>query len=162
MKKFIVIMLFVPVLMFVVVVGIIATRVASAPSAFKLESFPMPDIGTEPESDDPKVKEGWKVFTSKGCVYCHGPAGAGGIKNPGAVGGEVPSLTLVAQGYSEEELKERITKGVKADEISTDAGAGPPPLYMPSWKNDLTKKELNDLVHYLFSLAPESEEEDWD
>lgn len=159
MKKIIILLLFVPVLLFAVVAGIVAKRALRAPSAFELKKFPMPAIGETPQTDDQKIKDGWKVFTEKGCVYCHGVGGQGGVKNPGAVGGEVPSLIKVAEGYTAEELKERIRKGVKSEEIATEPGApSPPPLYMPSWKDALSEKELDDVVHYLLSLAPKKED----
>lgn len=163
MKNFIVFLLFVPILLFAFVVGMVVKRVKAAPSAFSLKSFPMPSIGAAPQSDNPKVIEGWKVFTSKGCIYCHGVSGAGGVKNPNAVGGEIPSLIKVAEGYSADELKDKIRKGVKSEEMSTEAGAkSPPPLYMPSWKEDLSVDELDAVVQYLMSLAPKKKEESWE
>lgn len=164
MKRLIVFLLFVPFLLFGTVVGMIVKRIAAAPGAFSIKEFPMPSIGDQPQSDDARVIEGWKVFSSKGCVFCHGVGGTGGIKNPNAVGGEIPSLLKVAEGYSEDELKDRIRKGVKSEEISTEPGAkSPPPLYMPSWKDTLTEKEVDDVAYYLMSLAPKKkDEESWE
>lgn len=163
MKKFIVFLLFVPILLFAFVVGMVAKKVKSAPSAFSIKDFSMPSIGEAPQSDNPKVIEGWKVFTSKGCVYCHGMGGSGGVKNPNAVGGEVPSLIKVAEGYNAEELKDRIRKGVNSEEISTEPDSkSPPPLYMPSWKDNLSSEELDAVVEYLMSLAPKKKEESWE
>ena len=155
MKKFIVLLLFVPIALFGGVIANIIKRAKAAPSAFSIKSYPLPTVGEPPKSDDPQVAEGWKVFTGKGCVFCHGVGAAGGVKNAGAVGGEIPSLLKVAEGYSADELKKKIHEGVKSEAISTEPGVkSPPPLYMPPWENALTAKEYDDVVHYLMSLAP--------
>jgi mono/diheme cytochrome c family protein len=119
----------------------------------------LPVIGTAPETDDPQILAGWNVYTTKGCVFCHGPAGEGGVENPNAVGGLIPPLKEVAAGYNEAELKERILKGVLHID-QADPNGPPPPLYMPPWEGILTEEELNNVVAYLFSLAPEVEA--WD
>jgi mono/diheme cytochrome c family protein len=119
----------------------------------------LPTLGKPPETDDPTLQAGWKVYTSKGCVFCHGPAGEGGVKNPNAVGGLIPPLKAVAEGYNEEELKEKILKGVPVIDQEKPDGP-PPPLYMPAWEGLLTEQELNQVVAYLMSLAPKTES--WD
>jgi len=119
----------------------------------------LPTLGPPPDTEDEHIQEGWKVYTSKGCVFCHGPAGEGGVKNPNAVGGLIPPLKNVADGYSEEELKEKILTGVTTID-QEDPNGPPPPLYMPSWEGLLNEDELDALAGYLLSLAPPSE--DWD
>ena len=163
MKIFIVVLLLVPVLLFSGVVVHVVKKSASSPSAFSLKEFPKPSIGEPPKSDDPKVLDGWKVYTGKGCVFCHGIGGAGGIKNPNAVGGAIPSLLKVAEGYTAEELKHKIHEGVKSEDMSTEPGSkSPPPLYMPAWENNLTEKEYDDVAAYLMSLAPKKAGESWE
>lgn len=112
---------------------------------------------SEPAGEEtPLVKKGREIFNAKGCVYCHGPNAIGGVKNPNSQGGVMPSLTSVAHGFSEAELKAKILAGVK--EIDKLDHSGPtPPLAMPSWKGHLTEVELSALVAYLLSLAPKSE-----
>ena len=56
----------------------------------------LPSIGEPPKSEDPLIRKGWEIYTSKGCVFCHGPEGKGGIKNPNAQGGLIPALERVA------------------------------------------------------------------
>ena len=163
MKTFISILLLVPILLFAAVVVTVVRRAQAAPSAFSIKDFPMPSIGEPPKSDDPQILAGWKVYTGKGCVYCHGAGGVGQVKNPGAVGGLVPSLVNVGEGYNLDELKKKIRDGVRSEDITTETGAkGPPLLYMPSWGDHLTKQEFDDLAHYLMGLAPKKSGESWE
>lgn len=119
-------------------------------------SVAIPALGDPVESDDPNVLRGRELFNKKGCVYCHGPNGAGGVKNNNAQGGEIPSLTKVAEGYNASELKSKIAAGVR--EIGQADPAGPtPPLYMPAWKGHLGEDELDAVVAFLMSLAPKKE-----
>jgi len=113
----------------------------------------LPSLGTPPKTEDPRVKKGWEVFTVKGCVYCHGPNGEGGVDNNNAQGGKVPALNKVYEGYSEEELKERILQGVP-ESGKADLKGPVPPLYMPSWKGQLTDEELEAVAAYLMSFKP--------
>ncbi len=116
-------------------------------------TVPPPATGAAPASEDPKVKPGWEVFNAKGCVYCHGANGAGGVKNNNAQGGEIPGLTKVGEGFTAPELKTKILAGVK--EIGQADAAGPhPPLNMPAWKGHITDEELDAVVAFLMSMAP--------
>jgi mono/diheme cytochrome c family protein len=107
--------------------------------------------------EDP-VKRGEAIYNRVGCTGCHGPAGVGGYKNNNVVGGKIPSLKLVADGYSKEELKERVAKGVKPEK---EDPAGPDPMIqMPAWEEKLKSDELDALVEYLYSLRPPLSAED--
>ena len=118
-------------------------------------SVPPPPLGAPVESSDPLVKKGQEIFNAKGCVYCHGPNGAGGVKNPNSQGGEIPSLSKVAEGFSKDELKAKILAGVK--EIGKEDPKGrTPPLYMPTWKGHVSEEELDALAAFLMNLAPKS------
>ena len=113
----------------------------------------LPALGDPVKSDDPNITGGQKLFNEKGCVYCHGPNGAGGVKNNNAQGGEVPALSKVAEGYTAEELKVKISEGVR--EIGKADPNGPtPPLYMPVWQGHLSEDELGQIAAFLMSLAP--------
>ena len=153
MKVFISVILLVPILVFAAVVATVIRRAQAAPSAFSIKDFPMPSIGEPPKSDDPQILAGWKVYTAKGCVYCHGPNGSGGVKNHNAQGGEVPSLSKVSQGYTPEELKTKILNGVREIQKENSEG-GAAPLYMPVWKGHISDEELDAVVAFLNSLAP--------
>lgn len=151
MKSLIYVLILIPLTAFAASVYVVISREPEAPSP--------PMVGNPPDSSDPQVIRGWEVFSQKGCVFCHGADALGGVKNPNAVGGEIPALEKVADGYTEEELKHKIRKGVKDIEISAVPGASSPPLlYMPSWdRSVLSDEELEDLITYLMSLAPETD-----
>lgn len=104
------------------------------------------------------VKRGEAIFASVGCRGCHGEAGKGGYPNNNVHGGLIPSLTRVADGYSKDELKERIRKGIES--IAKNPDQPPPMLRMPAWGEVLKEDELEALVEYLFSLRPPLKEED--
>ncbi|MBI4227260.1 MAG: cytochrome c [Candidatus Omnitrophica bacterium] len=124
-------------------------RVAAAP----LTPDPSPSLPLPSGERDGVRERGRAVFQKYGCVGCHGIEGRGGMKNYNAsTGGEVPPLTYVAQGLTNDQLKALIREGrypTKADP------RGPtPPLWMPTWKDKLSPEELDDVVEYLVSLYP--------
>jgi cbb3-type cytochrome oxidase cytochrome c subunit len=104
------------------------------------------------------VERGHEVFRKYGCIGCHGADAKGGVPNPNAKTAElVPGLTFVGDGYTKDELKARIVKGQR--EITPmDPKRPPPPLYMPAWGGIIQDAELDDLVAYLISLKPKSED----
>jgi len=99
------------------------------------------------------VKRGEVIFNRAGCVACHGKAGKGGYPNNNVVGDKIPSLTLVADGYSKAELKEKIRKGVPKPN-KNDPNGPEPMVSMPSWGQILKEDELGAVVEYLYSLRP--------
>ena len=103
-------------------------------------------------------RRGEMIYVRAGCVTCHGERGRGGFPNNNVVGNQVPGLTHARDGFSIEELKERIRLGRRPE--PADAKALPPLLSMPAWKDVLTEDELDDLVVYLRGLAP-APAEDW-
>jgi mono/diheme cytochrome c family protein len=109
--------------------------------------------------DDP-VKRGESIYNKAGCNSCHGAAGAGGYPNNNVVGGKIPALKLVADGYSKEELKQKIREGVRHPDKADPSGPDPF-LYMPAWGEKLKDDELDALVEYLYSLRPASAVRDW-
>lgn len=107
------------------------------------------------------VKRGEAIFNRAGCTGCHGTAGVGGFPNNNVVGGKIPSLTFVADGYSKEELKEKIHKGVPQSSPE-NMDLPPPMIHMPAWGEILSDDELDALVEYLYSLRPASSpSDDW-
>jgi cytochrome c553 len=103
-------------------------------------------------ADVPSAERGREIFQKIGCYQCHGEDGKGGVRNPNAVGGLVPALTLVSQGYSDAELKNKIRLGVRVV-AKADSNGPTPPLFMPTWGKFLTDRQLDDLVAYLKGLA---------
>ncbi len=111
-----------------------------------------PPWNTPDLMEDP-VKRGQSIFHHAGCVGCHGNAGIGKYPNNNVVGGQIPALKTVADGYSKEELKDKIRKGVPAPS-KADANGPDPMIHMPSWGEMLKDDELDALVEYLYSLRP--------
>jgi mono/diheme cytochrome c family protein len=104
------------------------------------------------------VERGHEVYRKYGCAGCHGPDGKGGVPNPNSKTAElVPDLIHVAEGYTKDELKDRILKG-QHEITALDPKRPPPPLYMPGWAGTIKDAEVDDLVEYLFSLKPKGEE----
>lgn len=115
----------------------------------------------EPGVKDDPVKRGALIYERAGCVGCHSKDGKGGNPNNNVVGGLIPSLTMVADGYSKEELKEKISKGV-AQSAKEDPNGPDPMIHMPAWGETLKEDELDALVEYLYSLRPpRSAEDSW-
>ncbi len=155
MRAFLITLIFLP----IVLLGSVFAWVAGSQPEPVQTSIQLPAIGTPPKTDDAKVRKGWDVFTQKGCVYCHGPNASGGVANPNAQGGLVPALEKVYEGFSEDELKKKIRVGVQS--VGKKDPAGPaPPLNMPAWKGALSSSELDAVVAYLMSFAPEDGGED--
>ncbi len=97
-------------------------------------------------ADDPK-KRGKVLFEHVGCIGCHGVEGKGGMPNNNVVGGKIPSLTYVADGYSHEEMEERIAKGKVSD--PADPAQPAPMIRMPAWGELLSKEEIEAIAEYL-------------
>lgn len=109
---------------------------------------------------DDSVQKGNVLFERAGCVACHGKEGKGGYPNNNVVGGLIPTLAKVAEGYSKEELKDKIRKGIKSEKA--DPKGAEPMISMPAWGEVLADEELDALVEYLFSLKPKtSPGEEW-
>jgi len=109
--------------------------------------------------EDP-IKRGEVIFNRVGCVGCHGRAGKGGYPNNNVFGGKIPALIYVADGYTKEEMKEKIRKGVKPAKADPN---GPNPLiFMPPWGEVLLENEIDAVAEYILSLRPPlSEEDEW-
>lgn len=105
-------------------------------------------------SADP-VKRGEELFRRVGCVTCHNKGGKGGYPNNNVVGGHIPALVNVSDGYTKEEVVKKITEGVRHP-IKADAAGPEPLLYMPHWADKLKADEIQALAEYLFSLKPKA------
>ncbi|OGC90719.1 MAG: hypothetical protein A2142_05805 [candidate division Zixibacteria bacterium RBG_16_48_11] len=112
-------------------------------------------------ASSPQLQEGYTAYKKYGCILCHGLNGEKGIKNANAqTGEEIPALTYVAEGYTQDELKQQIWKGL-LDIPKKDSLGQTPPYRMPSWKGVMDDKELELLAVYLMSLMPKGEQEEW-
>ncbi len=102
-----------------------------------------------------EIEAGKQSFARFGCVGCHGLQLQGGVPNPNAQGGEVPSLLHVSDDYTKEEVINIIRNGKQPplDNLAKPA----PPLYMPAWKGVLAEEDINRIADYLWSLQPKKE-----
>ncbi|MBI5629677.1 MAG: c-type cytochrome [Elusimicrobia bacterium] len=116
------------------------------------------------------VRHGKFVFEKYGCQGCHGLDALKGRRNFNAMGpgqedplkdmakGREPTLVDVVGTYTHEELMKKIAQGVPASAIAKFNPNGPtPPLFMPSWKDKIKGKELEDLASWLLSVAKKDE-----
>ncbi len=107
------------------------------------------------------VQRGRLVYARYGCSMCHGAEGRGGVSNPNAeTAGVIPALTRVADGYTDDELRQLILRGTPTIGRANPKGARPP-LRMPGWRDRMTDAEARDLVAYLMALAPKTADEKW-
>lgn len=103
------------------------------------------------------AKRGEAVFNRVGCTGCHGRGGVGGNPNNNVAGGKIPALTLVADGFSKEELVTKIKVGV-AKPAKEDPSGSEPMIHMPAWGEVLKEDEIAALADYLYSLKPKPAE----
>lgn len=105
--------------------------------------------------EEAAIEAGKQDFARFGCVGCHGTELQGGVSNPNAQGGEVPSLLHVSDDYTKDEIIAIIRNGRVPPK---DNAAGPtPPLYMPSWKSVLSDEDINRIADYLWSKQQKKE-----
>jgi mono/diheme cytochrome c family protein len=101
-------------------------------------------------AEEAAIEAGKQSFARFGCIGCHGLQLQGGVPNPNAQGGEVPSLLHASDDYTKDEVMEIIRNGKQPPVESTAKPA--PPLYMPSWKTVLTNEDITRIADYLWSL----------
>jgi mono/diheme cytochrome c family protein len=106
----------------------------------------------KPELQGDPVAKGAVLFDTVGCVTCHGQRGKGGYPNNNVVGGRIPALTLVSDGYSKGEFHELLEKGREA--VAADPSKPGPMLRMPPWGQVLTTEEIDALAAFVWSLKP--------
>ncbi len=105
-------------------------------------------------------KRGEMIYNRVGCIACHGARGEGGFPNNNVVGSQIPSLALVRDGFTRDELKQRIALGRRPE--PADPAQPAPLVVMPAWGQYLTEDEMEDLVTYLYSLRPAGKPvDDW-
>jgi mono/diheme cytochrome c family protein len=105
--------------------------------------------------EDVAIEAGHQDFARFGCVGCHGTELQGGVPNPNAQGGEVPSLLHLSDDYTKDEVIAIIRNG-RAPPLENTAGPTPP-LYMPSWKHVLSDEDLNRIADFLWSKQQKKE-----
>ena len=104
-----------------------------------------------PSVKDDSIKRGEMLFSKAGCVACHAEKGRGGYPNNNVMGGQIPSLAKVFEGYTKDELKTKIRSGVVPD--SADPSQPKPMVVMPKWSEVLKDDEIDAVATYLISLG---------
>jgi cytochrome c551/c552 len=132
----------------------------------------------EPQFADAKA-HGHYVFQKYGCAGCHGLDAKQGRRRFNALGagqapydekmpedalfanmslGREPTLPDLMGTYSHDELVKKIANGVAAADAKKWDPKGPLPMvFMPVWKDKISKKELDDLATWLLSTAKKDE-----
>lgn len=98
---------------------------------------------------DVAIEAGKGNFARFGCAGCHGTELEGGLANPNAQGGQVPSLLHLSDDYTKDEIIAVIRNG-RAPPLENSAGPTPP-LYMPAWKSVLSDEDIQQIVEFLWS-----------
>src|SRR5438132_11378255 len=98
------------------------------------------------------------VFDRYGCAGCHGLDAKGGRRNFNYQGGGMePVLVKQIGNYTRDELRKKLEVGVPI--VNKEDPKGPtPPLYMPPWKDKMSRDEMEALMDYLFSIAEKQAE----
>jgi cbb3-type cytochrome oxidase cytochrome c subunit len=112
--------------------------------------------GQAPTPEDAAIAAGKLDFGRFGCAGCHGTDLQGGVPNPNAQGGEVPSLLHLASDYSKDDVLEIIRNG-RVPPLANTKGPQPP-LYMPAWKNLLSDEDIHQIVEFLWSKQQKSQD----
>lgn len=71
--------------------------------------------------------------------------------------GRVPDLVKTVATFTKEELIKKIQTGVNPEAKENESGPTPP-IYMPSFREKIKDKELENLVTYLYTIAEKMEE----
>ena len=111
------------------------------------------DLILPPQSN--AAQRGRELAGNLGCFNCHGPAGHGGMPNPGSKTGQIPSFhegTIMMYARDDQDLREYILDGAPAAkrarpdyQAEIDAQA----IRMPAFKSFVSSAQIDDLVAYL-------------
>jgi mono/diheme cytochrome c family protein len=91
--------------------------------------------------------EGAALYTSYGCINCHGPNGLGGVPNPQATDKTIPPL-VGADFRKEFNTDEKILAVIRSGSVI----GRPPIVSMPHWGGVIPQSRLRALVAYLKTL----------
>jgi mono/diheme cytochrome c family protein len=94
-----------------------------------------------------QVARGAILYTTFGCVNCHGPNGLGGVPNPASPDKSVPPLAG-ADFRGEFNTAAKIRAIIESGSVL----GGPAIVSMPHWGGIITRAELDALVAYIGTL----------
>jgi mono/diheme cytochrome c family protein len=118
---------------------------------------PMRDFALDVERTP--AERGLQAALRYGCFACHGPAGNGGVKNPGSKDGEVPGFsggTPMMWAQSEDELRAYILDGAparKRNDARHQEQMRAQALTMPAYRGYLSDAEVDDLLAYIGAVS---------
>lgn len=107
--------------------------------------------------DEPEVRIGMTIAGEMGCFDCHGPMGAGGVVNPGTVGGRVPGFFGASFSGQAESLAGigGIVRDGRSARRAWWTSWKRPALDMPAYGDRLDSTEIALLVHAIDELSAE-------
>jgi mono/diheme cytochrome c family protein len=117
-------------------------------------------------TEDTSAARGQQLAHALGCFACHGPGGAGAVKNPGSEEGEVPAFTERTQMMyvkSTQDLREYILDGAprrKREDPDYRKKMDAAVLRMPAYRPFVTDAQVEDLVAYLRAASDQIVPED--
>ena len=111
-------------------------------------------LPTVPTAEPPPIPqgqgdavEGAALYTSYGCINCHGPNGLGGVPNPRATDKTIPSLA--GPDFRKEfNTDEKILAVIRSGSVIGRS----PIVSMPHWGGIIPQAQLRALVAYLKTL----------
>ena len=111
----------------------------------------LPKVPTAESPPIPKGQgdavEGAALYTSYGCINCHGPNGLGGVPNPQATDKTIPSL--VGPDFRKEfNTDDKILAVIRSGSVIGKS----PIVSMPHWGGIIPQPQLRALVAYLKTL----------
>lgn len=111
------------------------------------------------DAEETAAQRGHRIALGAGCFSCHGPAGSGGVKNPGSKDGTVPAFVggePMMWVDSEAELREYILDGAperKRGNPRYTKRLEEQLLQMPAYRGYLSESEVDDLVAYIRAVS---------
>lgn len=118
---------------------------------------PVRDLAIQVERDP--VREGRELAAELGCFNCHGPAGLGGVTNPGSPLDTVPGFqeqTPMMFVHNDEEIRQYIRDGAPAAKLKRESyrkEMEAQAIRMPAYGEWVTAEEVDALVAYIRSAS---------
>jgi mono/diheme cytochrome c family protein len=110
----------------------------------------LPDVpNARPRSIPPgsgQVAKGLILYSTFGCINCHGPNGLGGVPNPASPDKSIPPLS--GAGFRKEFPAAKIREIIQSGSVL----GGPAIVSMPHWGGIITREDLDALVAYIATL----------